>query len=152
MTTSAQAIEYLQGKLPAGVALSEFGGAMEFSLTVSAEALVATLTKLRDDGELAFEWYSRAFGIDRGEKLEVVHHLYSLKTKLECYVRVELSKENPVCPTATGVYAGADWHEREMFDMFGIEFEGHPDLRVILLPEGFVGHPLLKDWKPVIER
>ncbi len=152
MTTATEAIEYLEGKLPAGVTLAEFGDETEFSLTAPAEALIATLGLLRDDEMLGFDWYSQAFGIDRGDSLEVVHHLHSLKTKLECFVRVKVSKEKPVCPSAVEVYAGANWHERETFDMFGIEFEGHPDLRVILLPEGFVGNPLLKEWKPVIER
>jgi len=120
-------------------------------VNVEAETsnLLDVLRLLKADEELALDWYSQAFGIDRGEHFEVVHHLQSTQTKLEVFVRVKVERAEPVCPSAVELFKGADWHEREIHDMFGIEFEGHPDLRVILLPEGFVGHPLRKDWKPL---
>ncbi len=89
-----------------------------------------------------------AGAIHRAEavRFEVVANLLSVSRKERCRVRVPLIGNEPVCPTVTGVWPGADWYEREAFDMFGIVFEGHPDMTRILMPDDWEGHPLRKDY------
>ena len=79
------------------------------------------------------------------KKFEVVYHTYSLQKKHSLRVKVQLS-DGDDCPTATPVWPGADWMEREAHDMFGVVFEGHPNPKVILLPDNFEGHPLRKEF------
>jgi NADH-quinone oxidoreductase subunit C len=76
-----------------------------------------------------------------------VYHLYSFALNQKLVVKVLVPKSNPVVPTVSDVWATANWHEREAFDMFGMTFEGHPDLRRILCPEDWEGYPLRKDYK-----
>lgn len=106
---------------------------------------------LRDDSDLAFDFLSDVTGVDRlllpenSPRFEVVYHLYSLHhgRRLRLKVRVD---EGQAVPSVTGVWETANWHEREVYDMFGVSFEGHPDLRRILMPEDWEGHPLRKDY------
>jgi NADH-quinone oxidoreductase subunit C len=79
-------------------------------------------------------------------RFEVVANLLSLSKKCRLRVRVVLRGDDPECPSVTGVWPGADWYEREAYDMFGIKFVGHPDLCRILMPEDWEGHPLRKDY------
>lgn len=79
-------------------------------------------------------------------RFEVVAHLLSISRKRRVRVRVPLLGPEPACPTVTHVWPGADWYEREAYDMFGIRFEGHPDLCRILMPDDWEGHPLRKDY------
>lgn len=90
-----------------------------------------------------------ASGVDRVEQFEVVYHLQSLETSRLFGLKVRVPKEDPHTPTLTGVWRGVDWHEREVFDLFGILFDGHPDLRRILLPDDWEGHPLRKDYTEI---
>jgi len=89
-------------------------------------------------------------GPDKPEKaggIEVLCHVYAPDRALHVNVHVPLDLENPECPTITGVFAGAEWHERETAEMFGIRFEGHPNPVKLYLPEDFEGHPLRKTFK-----
>ena len=79
--------------------------------------------------------------------LEVIYNLYSLPLNHSLMLQVKLPREQPIIPSVTEIWKGANWHEREAFDLFGITFEGHPDLRRILLPDDWEGHPLLKDYQ-----
>lgn len=85
-------------------------------------------------------------GAKRGSRFEVVANLLSVSKKLRCRVRVAVRGDEPECPSVTEVWPGADWYEREAFDMFGIRFLGHPDLCRILMPDDWEGHPLRKDY------
>ena len=102
---------------------------------------------LRDAEGLEFSFLSSITAVDYVEYFELVYHLVSLKLnqsivlKAQCYGRDELS-----APSVSGVWRGADFQEREIWDLFGIKFEGHPNLKRILLWEGFPGHPLRKDY------
>ena len=102
---------------------------------------------LRDTEGLEFSFLSSITAVDYVERFELVYHLTSLKfnqsivLKANCYGRDELS-----APSVSGVWRGADFQEREVWDLFGIRFEGHPNLKRILLWEGFPGHPLRKDY------
>lgn len=85
-------------------------------------------------------------GAKRGSRFEVVANLLSVSKKLRCRVRVAVRGDEPECPSVTDVWPGADWYEREAYDMFGIRFLGHPDLCRILMPDDWEGHPLRKDY------
>ena len=91
-----------------------------------------------------FNWLSAVDWKDQG--LEVVCRVENLETALVVFMRTRLAAGQTACPTLTGLYRGADWMERECYDMFGVVFEGHPDLRRILLSDDWVGYPLRKDY------
>ena len=106
---------------------------------------------LRDEPGLAFDFLLDVTGVDRlmlpepTPRFEIVYHVYSLqyRRRLRLKVRVE---EGQAVPTVTDLWPTANWHEREVYDLFGVAFEGHPDLRRILLPDDWEGHPLRKDY------
>jgi NADH-quinone oxidoreductase subunit C len=117
-------------------------------VTVPAERLVEAMTSLRDD--LGFEMLCDVTAVDwlpREPRYDVVYHLLSLTNEARLRVKVELAGEDePRVASVTSVWAGADWLEREVFDFFGIVFNGHPNLRRILMPDEWIGHPLRKDY------
>lgn len=107
---------------------------------------------LRDDPALSLDYMEFSSGVDYQEKgFEVVTHLWSSWHGHHVRLRVPLPAEDPVCPTISDLYPGANWHERETTEMFGIMFEGHPELVKLLLSEEFDGHPLRKDF-PLMSR
>ncbi len=104
---------------------------------------------LRDEPDLGFDYFDFLAGVDytpKGGGYEVVVHLYSTRNNLNVRLKVECAPEEPHCPTLSGIWPGADWHEREAAELFGIVFDGHPHLVKLLLPEQFEGHPLRKDF------
>ena len=118
----------------------------ELTLTGPASRIVEALTQLRD--QFGFEQLIDLCGVDypeRAQRFDVVYHLLSLTKNRRIRIKVQTDEDTPV-PTVTGVYPCADWFEREAFDMYGVFFEGHPDLRRILTDYGFHGHPLRKDF------
>jgi len=120
----------------------------EAGVLVTKPRLVEVLTFLRDDPRCAMNYLSDLTGAHypiNDKKFEVVYHLYSMEKGHSLRVKVQLDDGEP-CPTATGIWPGADWMEREAHDMLGIVFEGHPGLKVILLPDDFEGHPLRKEF------
>ncbi|MFC0040412.1 NADH-quinone oxidoreductase subunit C [Actinomadura rayongensis] len=115
------------------------------SVGVPADRWIDALTFARD--ELSCGFFDWLTGVDEMEEgFAVVAHVYSLQERHHLLVRTRVPRAYPALPTATGVYRGAAWHERETFEMFGIEFEGHPHLVPLLLPDGFEGNPLRKDF------
>jgi NADH-quinone oxidoreductase subunit C len=129
-----------------GAALEEFRD--EVHLFLKPEQIVEALTILRDEHN--FELLSALTATDywpqAAPRFHVVYQLTSLAKNLSLQARVPVNGNDPKVPTSTGVYAVANWRERELLDMFGIEFEGHPDPRRILMPEDTEGHPLRKDY------
>ena len=120
----------------------------ELTLVTSAENIVALLTFLRDDVQCQFVNLTDICGVDwpgRPQRFDVVYHLLSPRQNLRIRVKVATGEGEPV-PSATTVYPGADWFEREAYDLYGILFTGHPDLRRILTDYGFEGYPLRKDF------
>src|SRR5690606_36478483 len=114
----------------------------ELSVTVEAEHLVPVLTFLRDDPQCQFVSFIDISGVDypeRERRFDVDYHLLSPRRNMRIRVRVMAGEEEPV-PSATAVYPGADWYEREAYDLYGILFSGHPELRRILTDYGFEGH------------
>jgi len=118
----------------------------ELTLTGPAHRIVDALTQLRD--QHGFQQLIDLTGVDypdRPLRFDVVYHLLSLTRNLRLRLKVQTDEDTAV-PTVTGVYPCADWYERECFDMYGVFFDGHPDLRRILTDYGFHGHPLRKDF------
>jgi NADH-quinone oxidoreductase subunit C len=120
----------------------------ELTLDVAAGRIVELLTQLRDDPELRFQQLIDLAGVDypdRTRRFDVVYHLLSFVKNRRIRVKVQADEETPV-PSVVSVHPCADWFEREAFDMYGIAFQGHPDLRRILTDYGFAGYPLRKDF------
>ena len=120
----------------------------EITLTVRREAVVDVLRALRDTPGLEYQQLMEIAGVDypeRAERFEVNYHLLSLTQNRRIRVKVLTDDKTPV-PTATGLWPVANWYEREVFDLYGVLFEGHPDLRRILTDYGFEGYPLRKDF------
>jgi NADH-quinone oxidoreductase subunit C len=120
----------------------------ELNVTTTTENVIALLTFLRDDAKCGFVNMTDICGVDwpqRADRFDVVYHLLSPKKNLRIRVKVPVAEDQPV-PSACGVYPGADWFERETWDMYGVLFTGHPDLRRLLTDYGFEGHPLRKDF------
>jgi NADH-quinone oxidoreductase subunit C len=118
------------------------------AIRVQPAAIVEISAFLRDDPATAFDCLTNQSGVDypeRGE-IEVVYHLFSYRLRHTCVLKVGVSRDNPALPTVDPVWKTANWMEREIFDLLGVVFDGHPDLRRILLPEDWVGHPLRKDF------
>jgi len=120
----------------------------ELTLVTSAENIIALLTFLRDDGHCQFVNLTDICGVDwpgRPRRFDVVYHLLSPRQNLRVRIKVATGEDEPI-PSATAVFPGADWFEREAYDLYGILFTGHPDLRRILTDYGFEGYPLRKDF------
>jgi len=121
----------------------------EVTLHVRPEDILPVCRFFHDDPELAFDYLVDLCGVDfypREPRFQVVYHLGSLKTKERLRLKVSLPGQAPRVSSVVSVWKAADWMEREAFDMFGITFEGHPDLRRILLTPDWKGHPLRKDY------
>ena len=121
-------------------------------LQVSPEALQAVCRCLKEEEQAYFDHLACIAGVDNGEAdgtMEVVYHLYSIPYNTSLGLQVVISRGKPVVASISGIWGAANWHEREAYDLMGISFEGHPDLRRILLPADWEGHPLRKDYEAV---
>jgi len=129
-----------------GAEIHRYAG--DTSLILAAEHNVEALTVLRD--EYGFDMFIAATAVDYWPQLEprfhVLYFIYSMKHNINIMVRVPLNGNAPHLRTMEGIYPNANWYEREMYDMFGITFTGHSDLRRILMPKDWQGHPLRKDY------
>ena len=120
----------------------------ELTITVPRDQIIAVLTRLRDDPALQLENLIDICGVDypsRPERFEVVYHLLSLRKNLRLRVKATTDEDTPV-PSVIPVFPSANWFEREAYDMYGIQFSDHPDLRRLLTDYGFRGYPLRKDF------
>ncbi len=128
-------------------AVNTFRG--EMTVQLNKEAIIEVCRFLHDNHDCAFEICEDVCGVDLYEpenRFEVVYHLFSLKHKERIALKVKVDEKDCTVPTITSVYSGANWQEREVFDMYGIEFTDHPDLRRIYMPEEFEYYPLRKDF------
>jgi NADH-quinone oxidoreductase subunit C len=141
----------LSGKEIASQIEEKFPGSVEESgrdsLVVKRDSLLAVAAFLRDTETLKFDYLNYVTAVDYFGYFEVVYqltsreHNHTLIIKTRCYGR-----ENPAVPSVIGIWQGADFQEREIYDLMGIKFEGHPNMKRIFLWEGFAGHPLRKDY------
>lgn len=125
---------------------------LEPFIQVLPESVPEVLQFLRDNPDLQFDFLMSLTGMDmmglsEGGELRAVYHLFSYKYRHTIVVKADCPREKPEIPTVSHIYPIANWYEREAFDLVGIIFVGHPDLRRILLPQEWEGHPLRKDWK-----
>jgi NADH-quinone oxidoreductase subunit C/D len=135
----------------AAEAVIEEGADQHSVVTVDRSHLLEVLRRLKEQPELGCDLLADVCGVDypkRDKRLEVVYHLASLEHGHRIRVKVPLHEDDPTLPSAYGLWKAADWFEREAYDMFGIRFEGHPNLKRILTHEAFQGHPLRKDYDP----
>jgi NADH-quinone oxidoreductase subunit C len=137
----------------------EAGASVDFAtIYVPADRLVATCTALRDTPSLQFNVLIEITAADylpREPRFEVVYHLLSISRRLRLRLKVRVAASGAVegiVPTVQGVWRNAAWPEREVWDMFGIVFDGHPDLRRLLMPEDWEGHPARKDYPVQIRK
>jgi NADH-quinone oxidoreductase subunit C len=143
-TKLEKAVQALESEFASAV--EEFRG--EAHVFVEPEKVVEVITWLRDKQDFAL--LSAMTAVDYWPKTDprfhVVYQLTSLSKNLSMQVRVPVPATRPVVPTVSGIFASANWREREVWDMFGIHFDGHPDPRRILMPQDWEGHPLRKDY------
>jgi NADH-quinone oxidoreductase subunit C len=142
----AQIIERVKAQFGAAVRDAKAGSPDPFVL-VDPEQVVAIGRFLRDTPELDFKSLMCLSGVDYGDRLGVVYHLHSFTHRHRFCIKADLPREAAALPSVTSVWAAANWHEREAYDLLGIRFDGHPDLRRILLPDDWEGHPLRKDYQ-----
>jgi NADH-quinone oxidoreductase subunit C len=139
--------EFLRGKL-GGALLSAETAFGELTIAVERDQIVQVLKTLRDDARCRFEQLIDLCGVDypaRPNRFDVVYHLLSLRMNQRIRVKLETDEATPV-PSVLPVFSAANWYEREAYDMYGILFFGHPDLRRLLTDYGFQGYPLRKDF------
>jgi NADH-quinone oxidoreductase subunit C len=149
----AAILERLSGRFGAAV-VETHAHRGDHTAVVARDALSSVLAWCRDEPALAFDMLMDLTAVDDlkfpgredGPRFEVVYHLYSVAHNHRLRVKVRVDEDDAVVPTATGLWPIADWFEREVWDMFGVRFAGHPDLRRLLMYEEFVGHPLRKDY------
>jgi NADH-quinone oxidoreductase subunit C len=117
------------------------------AIYVNPEKIAEVLSFLRENEATALDSLMCLSGVDYPDRMEVVYHLHSMSLGHKVVVKVKLDREKPEVPTVESVHPVANFHEREAYDLLGIVFKGHSDLRRILLPEDWPGHPLRKDYK-----
>jgi NADH-quinone oxidoreductase subunit C len=121
----------------------------EVTVVVARDDLHLALGILREDRDLAFDVLADLTATDwpdREPRFWIAYELYSMRYRHRIRVKVGLSEDDAVAPSVVSLFPAADWHEREVFDFFGIVFEGHPDLRRIIMPDDWTGHPMRKDY------
>ena len=136
----------LREKLPEAVRGEELRGPDSW-VELAPEGLRPAATFLRHDPRLLMDSLLCLAGVDWKDRLEVVYHLFSMKHRHRIVLKVKLPREGALLDSVQDLWPTANWHERECFDILGIRFRGHPDLRRILLPEDWEGYPLRKDYR-----
>lgn len=151
MTESALGARIRQ-RFPNVVLEASVTPAGEEHVVIRKEGIRDLAAALKEDPEFAFSMLSDLTAVDylfweeKEFRFEVVYNLYSVETGRRLFVKARVSEADATIDTVTSVWASANWYEREVWDMFGIEFRGHPDPRRLLMYEGFEGHPLRKDY------
>lgn len=146
---SKDILERLTQKFEAAIVSSNLEVQQPFAV-VATDKIADVAAFMKDDRDLQMDNLMCLAAVDYPKetppRMEVVYHLYSYRFDHLFVLKVHVPREDPKVPTLERLYGVANWHEREAFDMFGIFFEGHSDMRRILLPDDWIGHPLRKDW------
>ena len=138
----------IENSIP-NVILGEDQDASPYALIVQSESIHEVCELLHSNEKTYFDQLSCLTGLDNGAEagtIEVIYNLYSISHDFHLMLKVELSRKKPSIDSVSGIWKTANWHEREAYDLFGIHFNNHPDLRRILLPDDWEGHPLRKDY------
>jgi NADH-quinone oxidoreductase subunit C len=148
MSVIEKAVQRLQNELGDDL-LEVIRFRQQTTVLIDREAVVRAAQILRDDAELDFNFLAAQTAVDywpEEPRFKIVYQLYSLSNKVFLGLNAMVPGDDPTMDTLEGVFPNANWHEREIFDMFGVTFEGHSDLRRILMPQDWQGHPLRKDY------
>ena len=140
-------VDQICSGLPEGAFIAKECFRDQYSLVIDASKLLKVMHSLRDDW--GFRYLIDVTAVDlfpATPRFQLVYHLWSHKDRRLLRIKVPILREPPAIASVAGIWSTANWHEREVYDMFGIEFLGHPDLRRILTPEGWQGYPLRKDY------
>ena len=137
----------LTEKFGAAILESQLGSLNPWSV-IDPSAILEVSRFMRFEESLIMDHLELLGGVDYKDRIEVVYVLYSMKHHHRYTLKCRLSRETPMVQTVESIWAVANWHERETYDMFGVVFEGHSDLRRILCPDDWEGYPLRKDYKP----
>ena len=149
MSLEEEILEELKKNFPEAIIDAKVQKKQRIVVTIKKEYLLDLCKFLKE--KLGFDHLSCVSGVDFPDRFEVVHHLCSYSKKCILALKTPLQKGSPKISSVTQLWGSANWLERETYDLFGIIFEGHPNLTRILLPEDWEGHPLRKDFK-MIER
>jgi NADH-quinone oxidoreductase subunit C len=145
--TAAEILERLKAKFADAILESKLD-ALQPWILVAANGTKEIAFFLRDDPAMQFDYLMCLSGVDyNNEKLGAVYHLFSTVHRHKIVLKAQCTKEDPHVQSVSAVWGTANWHEREAFDLIGIVFDEHPDLRRILLPDDWDGYPLRKDYK-----
>ena len=135
---------------------SRFGAAIgdlvgqggDASALIPPDRILEVAAHCKSDPGLVFDCLSNLSGVDYPKRnaIQIVYHLFSYPNRHRFVLKVDAARENPVVQSVAGVWAHAEWQEREVYDLLGVNFTGHPDLRRLLMPEDWPGHPLRKDF------
>jgi len=149
MSETTPQLQYIQEKLGQSVLATDIFRGDEI-VTLARDGLCGHFRFLKDDGKLDFNFLSDITAVDywkrKDPRFEVVYHLLSLQGRRRLCVKVPVPEDDPAVESLTPIWAGANWLEREVWDLFGIRFSGHPHLKRVLLYEEFQGYPLRKDY------
>ena len=149
--TFEEIIEHLQAQFPTEK-FEIIADAKQPYIILQADALVGVCSFLHTDPKLYFDHLACITGVDNDVEagtIDVIYHFTSIALGHTFIIKLVVSRvleKNPTVPTLTTIWKGADWHERELFDFYGVKFSDHPDLRRILLPANWEGHPMRKDY------
>jgi NADH-quinone oxidoreductase subunit C len=140
-------LDTLKGKFGDAIVDAKLDGVHDPWIKIAPDRIRDVALVLRDDEKMQFDTLMLLSGVDyTGGKLGVTYHCHSMKLNHKITLKVEVTAEKPNVQSVESVWKTANWHEREAFDMIGIIFDGHPDLRRILMPDDWEGHPLRKDY------
>ncbi len=146
---SAEIVEKIKERFPEEI-VEVIESKDRFSVVVKRGRIFDICKFLHDDPSLSFDHLQDLTAVDylkkKEPRFEVIYNLYSIRYRNKIRLKAQVPEDDPSIRSVVPIWAGANWHERECFDMFGIVFKGHPDLRRILLPEDWEGHPLRKDY------
>jgi len=134
-----------------GDKILEVGGKLDPFAVVDPAAIAEVCRFLRDQPETAMDCLNNETGVDYKDRIEVVYHLFSYQHRHGCVLKVKLPRDNPLLATVEEIWHAANWMEREIFDLLGVVFEKHSDMRRILMPEDWPGYPLRKDFVEPLE-
>ena len=138
----------LKARFGDAVLESKIDGVIDPFVKVAPDRIKEIALFLRDSDDTLFDSLMCLSGMDYTQgKLGVVYHLHSMKWNHKIVLKADVPADNPHCESVQAVWKTANWHEREAYDLFGIIFDGHPDLRRILLPDDWNGHPMRKDYQ-----
>ncbi|MBI4319082.1 MAG: NADH-quinone oxidoreductase subunit C [Chloroflexi bacterium] len=142
----AEAMKRIRLDLGEDVVMARLAEVNRIELVVRPEGLLRVGAYLRDNQHTAFDYLSCISAVDLRTRIEMVYHLHSLPSRLSLRLKASIPADAPAIDSVVSIWPTANWQEREVFDLFGVTFKGHPDLRRIMLDDDFEGHPMLKSY------